>query len=120
MLFKVDNQILVSIKNPHQKCPLQKLFQKFLGLYQVDKIVNIYKLIYKLYILAFIRLHPVFPISVLEPFYNWLEEDPLTLQEPYIQGNNIYKVEVILNYKRNRCNKHFYIKWKDYKDKKNI
>ncbi len=118
--FKVDDQILVSTKNLHQKRLSRKLSQKFLRFYQIDKVINIYRLIYKLYISTFIRLHLVFPISALEPFHNRPKENPLTLQKPYVQSNNIYKVKPILNHKKNRYNKHFYIKWKDYEDKENI
>ena len=109
-----------SIKNLYQKRLLQKFFQNFLKSYQIDKIIDIHRLIYKLYILAFIRLYLVFPISILKPFYSRLKEDLSTLQELYIQGNNIYKIETILNYKENGYNRHFYIKWKDYEDKENI
>src|SRR6266699_5154532 len=97
--FKIDDWVLISIKNLRQKRRLRKLFQKFLRPYQIDKVIDIHKLIYKLYIPAFIQLHPVFLILILEPFYNRLRENLSILQKLYIQGNNVYKVETILNYK---------------------
>ena len=120
MSFKINDQVLVSIKNLRQKRLSQKLSQKFLEPYQIDKVVNTHRLAYKLHIPAFIRLYPVFPISALKPFHNRLKEDPSILQEPYIQGNNVYEVEAILNHKGNRRNRQFYIKWKNYEDEKNI
>ena len=119
MSFKVDDWVLVSIKNLRQKRLSRKLSQKFLGPYQVDKVVGTHGLAYKLHIPAFMRLHPVFPISALEPFHGRPGEDPSTLQEPYVQGNNVYEVEAILNHKGNGRNRHFYIKWKDYEDEEN-
>ena len=119
MSFKVDDWVLVSTKNLRQKRPSRKLSQKFLGPYQVDKVVGMHGLAYKLYILVFMRLHLVFPISALEPFYGRPGEDPSTLQELYVQGNNVYEVEAILNYKGNGRNRQFYIKWKDYEDEEN-
>jgi Chromo (CHRromatin Organisation MOdifier) domain len=111
-----DDWVLVSTKHLRQRRPCRKLADKFIGPYQVEKVVGDHGLAYKLRLPSSVRVHPTFPVTSLEPYRARSGEEPASPTDNPLVAETSYEVEAILAHKGPRWNRYYLIKWKDYDD----
>lgn len=115
MTFQKGDWVLLSAKNIHQKRPSKKLSNKYLGPFRVVRSIAKHGLAYELDLPTSMRIHNVFPVSLLEPYKGREGEDPSTLQDAPIMPDEVsYEVEMILDHKGTGKNRWFYVRWKGY------
>ncbi len=112
--YNKDDLVLLSMKNPSQKCLNKKLSHKFAESFHIQDIVK--KQVYHLYLSTHYWIHNVFHVSYLEP-YNQRLNNEITQVLPsseLINEKEEYEVEEIL---RKQCRKDelwYKVKWIGY------
>jgi hypothetical protein len=116
--FNVDDQVLLDARNISTTQPSRKLHWKRIGPYEVVEVLNPWAIGIKLP--HQLRIHDVQPISRLEKTAN--NPHPLQHYEPplpvIVEGNEIYEVERIKDFKMFRRQPQYLVKCKGY-DKMN-
>ena len=84
------------------------------GPFRITEVLN--PLTYRLQLPASWRIHNVFHATLLKPYkenetygQNFLEPPP-----ELVEGEEVYKVETILNHRKRGCGYQYYVKWKGY------
>jgi hypothetical protein len=78
--FAISKQVLLSSKNICMKRPYKKLNNKFIGPFQILECIG--QQTYRLELpLTITQLHPVFHVSLLEPYRACPEFQPLAVKE---------------------------------------
>lgn len=114
MRFKIDDWVMLSTKNLVQRRPSKKLADRYVGPFQITKIIG--EQAYKLRLPEKWQIHPVFHVSLLEPYRRRHGEDPAQHAEPITldSGEEEWEVEEILD-KRVRYHSDWYlVKWKGW------
>jgi len=95
----VGDEVLLSTKNLKAKQPSKKLTHCFIGPYRVEKIIG--KQAYKLTLPTAYRIHPVFHLSLLEPYVRRRGADvPKPFLPPVmVDDKEEYEVEELLEKK---------------------
>lgn len=108
--FSEGDMVLLATKNVSTDRPSKKLDYKFIGPYKVlEKISeNNYRLDLKS------KKHPVFHISLLEPFENTIMVNNGHDHEPQVEDPEEYHVEEIREMKKIDGQTKYLVKWKDY------
>jgi transposase InsO family protein len=117
--FKVGDLVLLSIKNLKTRAPSKKLAIRRQGPYRVIDLVGTQA--YRLALPKELsRIHNVFHVSLLEP---WQSRDgsedlpmPVTLEDDSIPE---YEVETILEHRKRKGQKEYFVKWKGWPDSYN-
>lgn len=116
MKFEVDDWVLLSTKHLRQRRPNRKLADKFIGPYQIVKKIGNHGLAFKLRLPPTARIHPVFPITSLEPYRPRSGEVPESpVDDPFV-ADQIYEVEEIRAHRRRGRNRQYLIKWRGYSE----
>ncbi|EDN07175.1 hypothetical protein HCAG_03706 [Histoplasma mississippiense (nom. inval.)] len=118
MKFSIGDQVLLSAKNIKTTRPCKKLSERWLGPFQIIRVVG--KQAYELKLTSgFKSIHPVFHISYLEPYKQRPGAEPPRPDGVEIEGNTEYLVEGILD-KRMHYNKvQYLVKWEGYPSSEN-
>jgi hypothetical protein len=113
-------RVLLSSKNLNFKGKSRKLYPKFIGPFEVLRMVG--KNAAELILPENFKIHNVFHVSLLRPYNPRIDIDEPPLPE-LVDGLPYYKVEHILAHrdrrKRNRRYREYLIKWQGYSDDHN-
>jgi Chromo (CHRromatin Organisation MOdifier) domain len=98
----------------------KKFTPKFLGPYKVKRIIN--PVTYELKLPPTLKIHPVFHVSLLQPWKQDVEfhhPDPNNRPPPIVPEDNQYIVEALTDKRRLRVGRNqyvtqYYCKWKGY------
>src|ERR1700733_7468290 len=114
-VFKVGQKVWLDARNVPSYRPCPKLDDKWLGPYPIKKRIN--HVAYELELPPWLRIHPVFHVSLLEPF----KENSRTRDNKYpqpppiiIQEQEEYEVKEILDSKLVKAKLHYLIDWVGY------
>lgn len=115
--FVVGDQVWLIRRNIKTVRPSQKLDVKKMGPFKILKIVGESQLAFKLELPPQMRIHPVFHVSLLEPYRaNTIEgrTQPPPPPPDEIAGELEYEVKEILDSKFVRQKLHYYVDWVGY------
>ena len=111
--FVEKEWVLLSARNLQQLRPSRKIADKYLGPFQIKRVVGDHKLAYELDLPSRLRIHNVFPITALEP-YNSRGDPAQEQREIAVQEDEHWEVEAILDHRGPPYNRSFLIRWKGY------
>ena len=99
--IKVGDKVWLNRRNIRTTRPSWKLDVKRMGPFQVLEVVGGAKLVYKLELLAQMQIHPVFHVSLLEPYHEsmFLGRVQATPKPVEVEGELEYEVARILDSK---------------------
>ncbi|KJZ73068.1 hypothetical protein HIM_07452 [Hirsutella minnesotensis 3608] len=118
MSFKDGDWVLISTKNLPLRRPTRKLTSKYVGPYQVEGVIGEHKLACRLRLPTSVRIHPVLPISSLEPYYG-RDSKPVEPEDNPFMAESTYAVERILDHRGPQSRRRYLVKWKNHDDKEN-
>ena len=113
MTFAVEDQVLLSTKNLKTWRPSKKLDQRFAGPFTIVEAVG--KQAYRLRLpKTYGRIHPVFHVSLLEPYKPRDGEEPPKPQPVVVDGADEWYVEALLNRREWRGKTQYLVKWEGW------
>ena len=114
--FKVKDKVLLSAKNIRQLRPNKKLSNRFLGPFEVIEIVGDHGQAYKLKLPPTYKIHNVFHVSLLEPWYGQEtpEVDETESELVQVQDEPEFEVRSIQNHKDTNRGREYLVRWKGY------
>ncbi|SGY29992.1 BQ5605_C002g01105 [Microbotryum silenes-dioicae] len=115
--FKIGDQVLLNRKNIQTSRPSSKLDSHKLGPFRIQRIIS--PAAFKLELPASMKIHPVFHVSLLEPYQaNSLASRCSNPPPPpeIINGEEEYQVEQILDSRNNRRSRRleYFVDWTGY------
>jgi hypothetical protein len=112
MTFQIGQKVMLSTRNLQQRRPNKKLSELYLGPLEITGIGS-NGLTYKLKLPPTWRIHPVFHVSLLEPYHH---RAGVTLEIPpdIIQGQEEWEVESILDHRERKSGRQYLVRWKGY------
>jgi hypothetical protein len=116
--FQVGDKVWLTRRNIKTTRPSQKLDVKRLGPFKILKVIGESKLAYKLELPKHMRIHPVFHVSLLEPYHaNILpgREQPEPPPEE-IEGEEEWEVKEVLDSKIVRGRLRYLVDWEGYSE----
>src|SRR5437667_418806 len=117
--FNVGDEVLLSSKNIRLARPSKKLDNHFLGPFKILEVVG--KQAYCLELAqTYNRIHPVFHVSLLEPYQRHAGEEP-SIPPPAIllPDGEEWEVEKILDECKHYKKTHYLVKWHGFPDHEN-
>ena len=115
--FAVGDQVILKVKNLRSIRPNVKLNNKFAGPFTVSDIIGTQA--YRLQLPPLYRaIHPVFHISLLEPYHRREGEEPPP-HPMIIEGEEEYQVEAIRADRIRYRKQQFLVKWEGYGEDEN-
>jgi hypothetical protein len=114
--FQVGDQVWLNRRNIRTNRPSRKLDVKRMGPFQIEEIVGESQLAYRLQLPPQMRIHPVFHVSLLEPY----KENRLagrTQERPppvEVEGELEYEVKEIVDSKVVRGKLQYHVEWVGY------
>ena len=115
--FKAGDCVWLNRRNIETTRPSQKLDQKRLGPFKIVDVVGESKAAFKLKLPPHWHIHPVFHVSILDPYRaNKIEgREQLAMPPPEIVNGELeYEVETILDSKIQRNKLRYLVDWKGY------
>jgi hypothetical protein len=112
--YKVGDWVLLASKNIAMPRPSKKLDHRFLGPFQIEEPIG--KQSYRLVLpKAYSRIHPVFHVSLLEP-YHCREGEAIPPPPPPIQQSDgeEYEIEQVLDERTRRGKREYLVRWLGY------
>lgn len=112
--FQVGDWVLLSTKNLKQRRPSRKLSDRYIGPYQVTRVMSS-GLAFELDLPPSLKQHNVFPISSLEPFHGTDESARSARRRDDVDETDVaFEVDAILNHRGPPDDREFLIHWKGY------
>jgi hypothetical protein len=110
--YRVGDQVMLSTKNINLRKPSRKLSARYIGPFRIQEPVGTQA--YRLQLPSSYRIHPVFHVSYLEPYYPRNPEldsmpGPLDLEDD--EGQEQYTVEQLLGKKNQKGTIKYLVKW---------
>ena len=114
MHFSVGDWVMLAATNLRQQRPNKKLSDRYLGPFKVIEVVG--EQAYKLDLPDKWTIHPVFHVSLLEPYKSRPGEDPASHPEATLleDGDEWYEIEEILDDRRRRGRTEYLVRWMGY------
>ena len=117
--FRVGDMVYLLTKNIRIRRPSRKLSEKYMGPFEVVKVVGKNRLAYTLDLPSTLRMHNTFNISCLEPArIRDAENPPRANVDAYI-GDDIYDVEYIVDSRGGKARREYLVKWENYDPSEN-
>jgi hypothetical protein len=111
--FTTGEKVLVSLKNIKTWGPSEKLKARFDGPFEIVEPVG--KQAYRLRLpKSYGRIHPVFHVSLLEPYRQRPGEPPVPQRPDIVDGQEEWEIETILDTRLYRRRRQYLIKWKGF------
>jgi hypothetical protein len=116
MTFNIGDLVLLSTKNLRQRRPSKKLSHRFIGPFRVLEPIGTQA--YRLALPMKWKVHPVFHVSYLEPYYQGIQSELNEEMPPpeLVNDQEEYEVEEILDQKLRKGEKRYLVKWKGWSD----
>ena len=113
--FRIRDQVMLNCKNLKQTRPSRKLADKYLGPFRVIEIMGAHQQAYKLELPERWKVHPVFHVSLLEPYHgrDHTVVDPESVDID-AETERDYEVEAILADRIKKGTKEYLVRWKNY------
>lgn len=112
--FNEDDWVLLSTKNINQQRPSKKLSDKYIGPFKVIGVKDS-KLAYQLELPPTMKVHDVFPISLLELYRSREDTEPSTVRRDIaIEAEKTWDIEKILSHRGPKAKRQYLIKWKNF------
>jgi hypothetical protein len=121
LTFRAGDKVRLATTNINLPSTMTKKFApKFLGPYTVRRVVN--PVTYELKLPPTLKIHPVFHVSLLQPWNEDVEfdhPDPHNCPPPVVPEDNQYRVEALTDKRvrrvgRNRYITQYLVRWKGY------
>lgn len=114
--FAPEEWVLLSTKNLRLKRPCRKFAEKYVGPFQVLGAKGHHGLAYTLNLPPRWRVHPTFPVTVLEPYVPREGEPIQPPRDIPVENDDVFEVETILDHKGPRNNRQYLVRWKGYSE----
>jgi hypothetical protein len=109
--FSVGQEVLLSTENIRLKTPgAQKLLPRFIGPFVIKSQKSL--VTYELRLPDTLKVHPVFHVSLLKPYYRSGSYQPPPLPLSVDDIGPLYEVEAVLKYRPRK--KQYLVQWKGY------
>ncbi|KAJ6436780.1 ATP-dependent DNA helicase tlh1 [Purpureocillium lavendulum] len=95
--FHEGDWVLISTKHLPLRRPTKKLTEKYVGPYQIERVIGGHKLAYRLRLPSTVRIHNVLPMSSLEPYLS-RDKRPVEPEDNPFMAETTYDVEQILDH----------------------
>ena len=112
MEFEVGDQVSLSGKNLRSKRPNKKLDNKRYGPFKITEKIG--RNAYRLELPSTYGIHPVFHVSLLEPFHIREGEEPKRPPPVLLHDAEAWDVEKVLNDKMYRKQRYYLVRWEEY------
>ena len=114
--FKKGTMMLLSTRNLRLTQPSKKLMRKYVGLFKVREVVGAQA--YRLWLPTAYRIHDMFHISLLKPYYHREGEPENDAEPPEIlsDGEELWEVENLLSHRTRKGRKEYLLRWKGFSD----
>ncbi len=112
MRFRVGDQVMLAAKNIRQLRPNRKLADKFLGPFRVKEIIGSHGQSYRLTLPEGYRIHNVFHVSLLEPYYPRSATVPAEAVQT--DDHEEWEVQSIQTHKDTKGGRRYLVRWKGY------
>jgi hypothetical protein len=111
--FKVRELVMLRSKNIKQLRPNKKIADRYLGPFEIEKIIGEHQQAYKLRLPPHYNIHNIFHVSLLEPYHR---RQGATLELPPIQIEGIeeYEVKSVQNHRDKKKRREYLVRWKGY------
>ena len=104
---------MLSAKNIRTKRPAKKLDHRFLGPFSIEEAVG--KQAYRLKLpQTYSRIHPVFHVSLLEPYFQREGADNAPPEPLPVEGQDEWEVEEILDMRIQNKGTFYLVRWKGF------
>ena len=111
--FKMHDKVMLRAKNIRQLRPSVKLADRYLGPFEVLEVIGTHRQAYRLELPPSYRIHNVFHVSLLEPWYP--RAGAIVEPEPVeIEGEEEFEVESIVAHREGRKGREYLVRWKGY------
>jgi len=112
--FSLGDWVLLSTKHLRQQRPSKKLADRHIGPFQIVQIVG--RQAYKLGLPDAMKIHPVFHVSLLEPYKRRAGEVLPEHSRPIavMDGEEYWEIESILDDRLHRGKKQYLVRWKGW------
>ena len=112
--YKVGDLVMLSTKYLRQKRPKKKLSHRYTGPFRVQDVVG--KQVYRLFLPSDYQIHPVFHVSLLEPYQRRRgdTETPVLPNPELIDDQPEWDVEKILDRRRKNGRLEYLVRWAGY------
>ena len=112
--YKVGDLVMLSTKYLRQKRPKKKLSHRFAGPFRIQDVVG--KQAYRLFLPSDYSVHPVFHVSLLEPYQRRLGdvETPVLPHPELVDDTPEWEVEQILDRRRRKGKLEYLVRWVGY------
>jgi hypothetical protein len=112
--FKIGDRVWLLRRNIKTKRPCDKLDYRRLGPFVIEKQIN--PVAYRLHLPASMKVHPVFHVSLLEPYRESIFPGRVQSPPPSIEIENHeeYEVETVLDSRRRRGKLEYFVHWSGY------
>ena len=114
--FKMGDLVLLSTRNLKLREPCRKLSALFIGPFRVAEAVGAQA--YRLGLPPKYRIHDVFHISLLRPYFHRPGEPIANIAEPELapDGTEVWEVEKILAERKHKGGQQYLLQWKGYNE----
>ena len=111
--YAVGDMVMLSAKNLNQHRPSKKLSHKAIGPFRISELIG--KQAYRLNLPTAYAIHPVFHVSLLEPYHRGQNSDIPKYPPPELVGDeDEWEVEQILDRRTRKGELQYKVKWKDW------
>lgn len=117
--FQVGDWVLLSSKHLDLAQPSRKLASKYYGPFKISKRIGDNGTAYRLELPSHLRIHNVFHVSSLEPYYPASPAALVPADDMPLRSDDIYTVERILDHEDRPDERYYFIKWKGYSHSEN-
>lgn len=119
MKFQVGQLVMLSTKNLKLRRPSKKMSPKYAGPFRIKDVIG--QQAYRLSLPTAWRIHPVFHVSLLEPYHRRSdgEEQSFMPLPELIDGEEQYDVERIVDRTRSKGVLYYLVKWVGYGEEYN-
>ena len=117
--FKKGDMVLLSTRNLKLIQPSKKVTPKYIGPFKVRDLVGTQA--YRLWLPTAYRIHDVFHVALLKPYYHREGEPEENSKAPEIEseGEDSWEVEAILKHRMCKGQRQYLLKWKGYSEEFN-
>ena len=114
--FKIGDRVMLLAKNIRQLRPSKKLADRYLGPFEVEKVVGDHGQAYKLNLPEAYRIHPVFHVSLLEPYHERSDAVAIEPADIDIDGEESWEVEAILAHRDRKrpARREYLVRWRGF------